>query len=230
MRLPFDIEIREQDAATLINLLFGLLALLFLAENSAANLGIAAAFILVSVIADGADGYLARTLGQGRLGFELDSLADFASFGVVASVLAYYAARGGIENRALFFVLFIISFLYVASSIVRLARYNISPSDDVFYGLPITAGGLFIALYVLAGLPAVVLPIVVLILSGLMVSDLEYPKIRNLAPLLVVSLLLIITLILFAIGISYWVPSLILLVLLIIYILTPLYGRVQRER
>ncbi|MDD1721437.1 MAG: CDP-alcohol phosphatidyltransferase family protein, partial [Euryarchaeota archaeon] len=85
MKLFFGIEIREQDVATLINLLFGMLALLFLAENSTGNVGIAAALMLVSVIADGADGYLARTRGQGRLGFELDSLADFASFGVVAS-------------------------------------------------------------------------------------------------------------------------------------------------
>ncbi len=108
MRLPFGIEIREQDAATMINLLFGMLALLFLAENNTGNVGIAAALMLVSVFADGADGYLARTRGMGRLGFELDSLADFASFGVVASVLAYYAARQAIGNPGLFFIILVV--------------------------------------------------------------------------------------------------------------------------
>ncbi len=225
MKLFFGIEIREQDIATLINLLFGMLALLFLAENSTENVGIAAALMLVSVVADGADGYLARTRGQGRLGFELDSLADFASFGVVASVLAYYAARQGIGNRGLFFIIFIISFLYAASSIIRLARYNITPADNVFYGLPITAGGLIISLYILAGLPAVGLPIVVLILAGLMVSDLEYPKVRNTGTLLIVGLLLIIVLVLYGIGVGYWLPSLILLALSIVYVLNPLYRR-----
>ncbi len=228
MRLPFGIEIREQDVATLINLLFGLLALLFLAENNTASVGTAAIFILICVVADGADGYLARTRGQGRLGFELDSLTDFASFGVVASILAYYAARAGIENRALFSVIFVISFLYAASGIIRLARYNITPADNVFYGLPITAAGFFIALYILAGLPSVGLPIVVLILSGLMVSDLEYPKMRNTTTLLVILVLLIITLILFGIGVGYWVPAVILLVMLIVYILNPLYRRISR--
>ncbi|MGZ4904300.1 MAG: CDP-alcohol phosphatidyltransferase family protein [Halobacteriota archaeon] len=225
MRLPFGIEIREQDAATLINLLFGMLALLFLAENTTGNVGIAAALILVSVIADGADGYLARTRGQGRLGFELDSLADFASFGLVASILAYYAAREGIGNQGLFFIIFVVSFLYTASSIIRLARYNVTPADDVFYGLPITAGGLFIALYILAGLPTAGLPIVVLILAGLMASDLEYPKVRNTGTLLIVGLLLVIALILFGVGVGYWIPSLILLVLSVVYILNPLYRR-----
>ncbi|MGZ4931162.1 MAG: CDP-alcohol phosphatidyltransferase family protein [Halobacteriota archaeon] len=225
MRLPFGIEIREQDAATLINLLFGMLALLFLAENTTGNVGIAAALILVSVIADGADGYLARTRGQGRLGFELDSLADFASFGLVASILAYYAAREGIGNQGLFFIIFVVSFLYTGSSIIRLARYNVTPADDIFYGLPITAGGLFIALYILAGLPTAGLPIVVLILAGLMASDLEYPKVRNTGTLLVVGLLLVIALILFGVGVGYWIPSLILLVLSVVYILNPLYRR-----
>ncbi len=225
MWLPFGIEIREQDIATLVNLLFGMLALLFLAENTTASVGIAAAFILVSVIADGADGFLARTRGQGRLGFELDSLTDFASFGVIASILAYYAARAGIENRALFSIVFIISFLYAASSIIRLARYNITPPDGVFYGLPITAAGLFIALYVIAGLPPTGLPIVVLILAGLMVSNIEYPKVRNTSTLVIISVLLILTLILFGVGVGAWVPAGILLILLIIYILNPLYRR-----
>lgn len=225
MKLPFGIEIREQDAATLINLLFGMLALLFLAENNTGNVGIAAALMLVSVIADGADGYLARTRGQGRLGFELDSLADFASFGVVASILAYYATRQDIGNQGLFFVIFVVSFLYAASSIIRLARYNVTKADNIFYGLPITAGGLFVALYILAGLPSAGLPIVVLILSGLMVSDLEYPKVRNTVTLLIVGILLIIVLVLFFIGVGYWIPALILLVLSIIYILSPLYRR-----
>ncbi len=228
MKLPFGIEIREQDAATLINLLFGMLALLFLAENTTGNVGIAATLMLVSVFADGADGYLARTRGQGRLGFELDSLADFASFGVVASVLAYYAARQGIGNQGLFFIIFVVSFLYAACSIIRLARYNVTKADNIFYGLPVTAAGLFVALYILAGLPSAGLPIVALILSGLMVSDLEYPKVRNTVTLLIVGVLLIIVLVLFGIGVGYWIPALILLVLSIIYILNPLYRRASR--
>lgn len=98
MWLPFNIEIKEQDAATIVNLLFGTLAILFLIE-SRDNISIAAVFVLVCVLADGADGYLARTRGQGSLGFQLDSLADFVSFGLLPSILVYYAARQAVGNR-----------------------------------------------------------------------------------------------------------------------------------
>ena len=225
MKLPFSIEIMEQDVATLVNLLFGMLAILFLAENNVDNITIAAIFVLVCVLADGADGYLARTRGQGSLGFHLDSLADFVSFGLVASILVYYGTREGVGNRSLFFLIFVVSFLYLASGIVRLARYNITPQDNVFYGLPITAGGLIIALYILAGLPSAGLPIAALILAGLMLSNVRYPKVRNTITLFIVAVLLIIIRALYGIGVDYGIIAIILLVLTVIYVLNPLYRR-----
>ncbi len=223
MRLPFNIEIMEQDAATIVNLLFGTLGILFLVEAYKQNTSIAAAFVLICVLADGADGYLARTRGQGSLGFQLDSLADFISFGLLPSILIYYVVRDVTGNRNIFFLIFIISFVYTVSGMLRLARYNIAPQDTSFYGLPITAGGLIVALYILAGLPPIGLLLVALILSGLMVSEIKYPKIRNTLTLAVVGALLIVILVLYAIGTSYWIVALVLLLLSIVYILNPLY-------
>jgi CDP-diacylglycerol--serine O-phosphatidyltransferase len=225
MRLPFDIEIREQDAATIANLLVGTLAILFVVESYTGNITIAAALILVCVFADGADGYLARTRGQGALGFQLDSLADFVSFGLLPSILVYYAAREAIGIRSLFVVIFIISFLYLVSGMLRLARYNVAPKDPIFDGLPITAGGLIIALYIIAGLPSAGLLIVALILAGLMISDFRYPKIRNTLTLAVIGGLLVLILILYAAGTDYAIVSLVLLLLSVAYVLSPLYRR-----
>jgi CDP-diacylglycerol--serine O-phosphatidyltransferase len=174
MRLPFNIEIRWQDVATIVNLLFGTLAILFLVEAYRQNTSIAAAFILICVLADGADGILARTRGQESLGFQLDSLADLISFGLLPSILVYYVVRETTGNRSIFFLIFIISFIYTVSGMLRLARYNIAPQETTFYGLPITAGGLIIALYILAGLPPAGLLIVALILAGLMISEIKY--------------------------------------------------------
>jgi CDP-diacylglycerol--serine O-phosphatidyltransferase len=223
VRLPFNIDIRGQDAATIVNLLFGTLAILFLVEDYSQNKSIAAAFVLICVLADGADGYLARTRGQGSLGFQLDSLADFISFGLLPSILIYYVVREATGNRNFFFLIFIISFVYTVSGMLRLARYNVTLQETIFYGLPITAGVLIIALYVLVGLPPAGLLIVALILAGLMISEFNYPKIRNRLTQGVVGALLILVLILYAIGISYSVAALLLLVLSIIYILNPLY-------
>jgi CDP-diacylglycerol--serine O-phosphatidyltransferase len=223
MRLPFDIEIREQDAATILNLLFGTLAILFVVEAYSENITVAAVLVLVCVIADGADGYLARTRGQGVLGFQLDSLADFVSFGLLPSILVFYAAREAIGIRSLGLVIFVISFLYVVSGMLRLARHNVAPNEPTFYGLPITAGGLVIALYIIAGLPSAGLLIVALILGGLMISDFRYPKVRNTLTLAIVGALLFIILILYAAGSGYAIVSLVLLLFSVVYILSPLY-------
>jgi CDP-diacylglycerol--serine O-phosphatidyltransferase len=226
MKLPFDMEIMEQDVATIVNLLFGMLAILFLAVAN--DIGVAAVFVLVCVLADGSDGYLARTRGQGSLGFQLDSLADFVSFGLVPSILVYYAVRDAVGYRFLFFLIFVVSFLYLVSGMLRLARYNVVPQEATFSGLPITAAGMIVALYILAGLPAIGLLAVALVLAGLMVSDIKYPKVRNTITLAVVGALLLLILLLYAIGTSYWITSAVLLLLSIVYVLNPLYRRYFR--
>jgi CDP-diacylglycerol--serine O-phosphatidyltransferase len=106
---------------------------------------------------------------------------------------------------------------------LRLARYNVATQETTFYGLPITAGGLIIALYIIAGLPPAGLLLVALILGALMVSDIKYPKVRNVATLAIVGALLILILLLFALGIGYWIVALVLLLLTILYILNPLF-------
>ena len=45
--------------------------------------------ILLAVIADGADGAVARYSGFGVLGANLDSLSDVISFGVAPAVVAF---------------------------------------------------------------------------------------------------------------------------------------------
>ncbi len=218
MNFPFNIEIKQQDVATLANLLFGSMALVFL---NAGNLPSTAVLVLISVIADGVDGYLARARGHGSLGFQLDSLADFVSFGLVPSLLTFYVLRDAFGVPLVFFFL---SFIYVACGMIRLARYNTTPQTRLFMGLPITAAGLIVALYVLAGFPPVGLVPILLLLSGLMLSDLEYSKVSNNLTLSVLGILLLLVIILNLIGSDiYQLVSIIMLVFSVIYVLNPLY-------
>jgi phosphatidylserine synthase len=87
---------------------------------------------------------------------------------------------------------------------------------------------MIVALYVLVGFPAVGLLAVALVLAGLMVSDIQYPKVRNTITLAVVGALLLLILLLYAIGTSYWIISAVLLLLSIVYVLNPLYRRYFR--
>ena len=220
MNFPFNIEIKQQDVATLANLLFGSMALVFF---GAGNISVAAVLVLVSVIADGADGYLARARGQGSLGFQLDSLADFVSFGLVPSLLAFYLLRDAFGIPLAFFFLL---FIYAASGMIRLARYNTSPQTRLFVGLPITAAGLIVSLYIIAGFPPAGLVLLLLLLSGLMLSDFEYSKVSNNLTLSVLGILLVLVIILSLIGndLSQLV-SIVMLIFSAIYVLNPLYRR-----
>ncbi len=75
MRLP--------DVFTLLNVVFGFLAIL--AASGAYDSGFAKyalVFILLAAVSDGLDGLLARKVGGSALGPNLDSLADLVSFGI----------------------------------------------------------------------------------------------------------------------------------------------------
>jgi CDP-diacylglycerol--serine O-phosphatidyltransferase len=139
----------------------------------------AAWMVFFAVIFDGLDGKVARSLGGGsQFGLEYDSLADLVSFGVAPGVMMYMAALdsfGGIAGATAvcFFTLCVA---------LRLARFNIVHVPGPFQGLPSPAGGLFIASFVLAGVPLDPFVIsVALALTGLlMVSSIPYANLKKL--------------------------------------------------
>jgi CDP-diacylglycerol--serine O-phosphatidyltransferase len=124
------------------------------------------------------DGRVARFLKvSSDLGKELDSLADLVSFGVAPSILVF--------NLNNFVHLGLIGYLLVVifpiAGAYRLARYNSTPFNNVFTGIPITITGTFLALYSLLTINSnsnqFVTITLVLILSYLMVSKLQFKKV-----------------------------------------------------
>ncbi len=100
--------------------------------------------ILVAIIFDGLDGWVARlTHSTTRFGIELDSLSDLVAFGVAPSVLIYkwsLVSFGRLGWAA--------AFLFVACGALRLARYNVqmgSAESKAFTGMPIPAAATLIA-------------------------------------------------------------------------------------
>ncbi|HIE31746.1 MAG TPA: CDP-diacylglycerol--serine O-phosphatidyltransferase [Methanosarcinales archaeon] len=181
--------IRLPDLITILNALFGFTAILYLLND---DLGGAAIMVLAAALADGVDGAIARHVESGVFGEYLDSFADAISFGV-APALIYYAMVGTYQHT----VACAFSAAYLICGMLRLSRFGVL--DDIeFRGLPITAAGTFAALllylidyiyyspYVVTGVLAG--------LSLLMVSNIQYPKVRSvriLVPLAVVFVLTI---------------------------------------
>ncbi|MFO0751476.1 MAG: CDP-alcohol phosphatidyltransferase family protein [Myxococcota bacterium] len=155
--------------------------------------------VVLCVLLDKLDGTAARALkATSAIGVQLDSFADFVTFGVAPGALLFAAglkARGsGVgwwagDGGQL--ALSALCAAYVVAACLRLAKFNVLASvpappgveqPKVFYGLPSTfAGGLLATTYIIADKYQVAgllqaMPILALLLGLLMLSNLPMPK------------------------------------------------------
>jgi CDP-diacylglycerol--serine O-phosphatidyltransferase len=105
-----------------------------------------AQLILLSMVLDGLDGKLARSLkATSSIGAELDTFVDFASFGIAPALLAYQMALKSFEYVGTALAVFL-----VISGGYRLSRFRVidpARGGRGFTGLPITVAGGWIALW-----------------------------------------------------------------------------------
>jgi len=127
---------------TVFNMFLGFLAIGLLIQGEPIN---ACWIILIAGAMDAVDGKLARLLGlSSRFGTEFDSFADTISFCVAPAVLVYTT---WVNDFHLFFAI-MISFIPLLFGTIRLARFNLIPSDEkkpYFIGLttPLSAITIF---------------------------------------------------------------------------------------
>ncbi len=159
--------VRLPDAASVLNASLGFGSILTAAEGRFAA---SAALIFLAMAADGLDGFLARKVGDGPLGVQIDSLADVVSFGAAPAFLAWTAFG------SLFWIL---GGFYLACGTLRLARFNVSPERrEEFQGMPIPGAGALIAASIFLDGPLLT-ALLLVFLSLLMISTVPYPKFRD---------------------------------------------------
>jgi archaetidylserine synthase len=162
--------VRLPDGASLLNASLGYASIL---AASAGEYALSAAMILLAMAADGLDGLLARRLGDGPLGTQIDSLADVVSFGAAPAYLAWaaFGSRSG-------FAFLILGAFYIACGILRLARFNVAKKDGEFQGMPIPGAGAIVSVSVLLDGPLLT-ALLMGSISLLMISTVPYPKLRD---------------------------------------------------
>lgn len=132
---------------TLGNLLCGAAAVVALLSHS--DYELAFWLMIASAVFDFFDGFAARLLkSSSPLGVQLDSLADMVSFGLVPSIALFtiYPALPQMTAmpEAVAEILRYLTFIVVAFSALRLAKFNIDDTQHTeFCGLPTPANGLF---------------------------------------------------------------------------------------
>lgn len=152
---------------TLLNLIFGCIAILFILQTGETIVVLeqtgatqvvlpermtwGATFLFAAAVVDFLDGFLARMLKAGsEMGKQLDSLSDVVSFGVAPGMILYQLLRlsyaqgeNGLDTSML---LFVPAFLFSGAVAWRLAKFNIATNQSTsFIGVPSPAAGLFVA-------------------------------------------------------------------------------------
>lgn len=149
---------------------------------------LAAWMIVWGVLLDKLDGTSARLFNASSdLGAELDSFADFVSFGLAVAALMFFSLR----EMSLVHPGWLVasSCVYVVAIAVRLARFNVTTmpmGKYIFYGIPTTAVGGILSLSYLTwskfSLPETwmaPIPFILLIASFAMISNIPVPKMKR---------------------------------------------------
>jgi CDP-diacylglycerol--serine O-phosphatidyltransferase len=165
---------------TALSVFFGVMSII---AASQAKYEKAFIYIVLSLIADGLDGRVARlTNTTSKFGVEFDSLADIVAFGVAPAMLLFFAIG---ENYGRFGAL--VSGLYVVFGAIRLARFNVTTAENdprYFIGLPIPTAAVVLGSWVMldikyeSGLDVLIL-VGALFLGLMMVSNFRFPSFKK---------------------------------------------------
>ncbi len=181
------------DLFSIANASSGFLSILM---ASMGNLVFAAKFMLIAVIFDSVDGWVARKIDrEDECGFgrNMDSLSDIVSFGVAPAMLLYISCM----QYGITYFNVAVALLVVICGILRLSRFNVTADlyKDKFIGLPIPTAALILGTFYLSGFFTEYLALIIMILvSLLMISTFKYPKIKDTRILFVGGILLLATL------------------------------------
>jgi CDP-diacylglycerol--serine O-phosphatidyltransferase len=165
---------------TSLSVFFGVMSII---ASSQGKFEKAFIYIILSLIADGLDGRVARlTNTTSKFGVEFDSLADIVAFGVAPAMFLFFAIG---EHYGRFGAL--VSGLYVVFGAIRLARFNVTTNENdprYFIGLPIPTAAVVLSSWIMldvsysSGFDVIILS-GALFLGFLMVSNFRYPSFKK---------------------------------------------------
>lgn len=172
------------NSCTAFSLVLGLASVV---NSIHGNLELAAWMILWGVLLDKLDGTFARLLNaSSAFGAQLDSFADFVSFGIAPAALFFF---GFMDNEMVHSVwLQAGCMVFVVATAARLARFNVSEpplGHLMFYGIPTTFMGAIFASGFLtwkhfqwADELMAAVPFLLFLAAIAMVSSVKLPKIK----------------------------------------------------
>jgi CDP-diacylglycerol--serine O-phosphatidyltransferase len=165
---------------TALSAFFGVMSIIASSQNKFEKAFI---YIILSLIADGLDGRVARlTNTTSKFGVEFDSLADIVAFGVAPAMMLFFAI-GNHYGR----VGALVSGLFVVFGAIRLARFNVTTALNdprYFIGLPIPTAAVVLSSWIMLDIKYnsdfdILILMGAMLLAVLMVSNFRYPSFKK---------------------------------------------------
>ncbi len=174
---------------TLIGVCIGLSSIKFAFDG---RFEISVLSIIIAAIIDGLDGRIARLIkGTSKVGKELDSLTDVISFGVAPAFIMYFWKLNELGRIG-----WLICLIYVICVALRLARFNVNSTNQIYWkenffeGIPSPAGGVLVLMPLIFSMSELqliklnfdfIVPLFFIIISILLISKIPTYSLKRIA-------------------------------------------------
>ena len=168
------------DLISIINAVFGFLAILFLFSDLIPDeyrLRLSFSFILLALLADGLDGIVAHKIRKSEIGDYLESMADMTSMCIAVAVFIFFIYSGDISSsmyRHVYLLSALVLFLFFG--IVRLASFNAMKEKNFYVGVPASASAIILLILSYFKVEFVYILPAVIIIGAAMASNIVFPK------------------------------------------------------
>ena len=220
------------DIISILNALFGFLAVLILILNSGLSnelqIRLAVTFIFLALLADGLDGIIARKKGIGPLGEYIEAMADMSSMVIAPALITLVLFQQSVlEKPFVHLLLVFVIILYLICGIIRLAAFHPLKHKETFLGLPASAATLTVLIMGVFYASFLFIILLMILISLLMVLPIPYPKPTGKINALTACLILISIIVW---DLFYTIGPMILLLCLFFYILIGPFIQHKKQR
>ena len=184
------------DFISILNAIFGIFAVIVLFLEPIGELEfrihLSLSLILLSLLADGLDGILARYWGKSDIGTYLESMADMTSMVVAPAVFIFVTYHSqATESIYSTIILFVAVGLFLFFGIVRLASFNVMKEKKTYVGLPASASAIILLVLSYLTVHYLLILFTVVIMGALMASEFVFPKTDKKMSVIAVILILL---------------------------------------
>ena len=162
------------DIISVMNACFGFLAIFAILRD---EVRLAFVIIMLSLLADGLDGIVARYFGSGKMGENLEAMADMLSLAIAPLLFVYqFSIIDTFTSADIWYLFLIVSLIYLSFSVIRLASFHVYKDKNFFVGLPASVGTIILVCLVVLEIDSYSILFAMIVIALLLISPIRFSK------------------------------------------------------